>query len=366
MPYRAYSKTYAWLTDGMNTAYKLDVDSSKIVQTVVVNQGISTSSVVQDNKSTIVEDRSSNLLMLIYDYPSRFAGQGVKVFNLKGFGFKKDLGVTSQDPNSELPRVLVPPVGAKFYVIWWNTSKAVNGEGGETYSVYDKATLNKIADLSSFPIDLGQPIMFSSDGTKLYGINTDKNEIKVYESSTLSLLSTISIANVWGTPLYMKSVVPDTSMLVRGDKLFFEENIKNTKSDPNNVKYFVYDITTKAISRKFSIQEVSNEYLTPDGSKIVTSEISYTYRGTSVAGINHLNKIHIYEVVTGRKLKDLDLNSRYKGVIFSGISPDSQKLYLAARNVLTSASTIIVIELKTYNIIAEIPVQGSLAVFFEE
>lgn len=366
LPFRAYSKTYAWLTDGKNKAYKLDVASNIIVQKIEVDKGVSGSSIVQDTKNAIAEDPGKSLLIIIYDYPGRFMGQGVKVFNLKTFSFSKDLGITSKDPHDELPKIIVPPVGDKFYVIWWDKTKEVNGEGGEKYSIYDKTTLSKISDLSSFPIDLNQPRMISADGSKLYGINTDKNEIKVYESVTLNLLETISITNLWSTPLYMKNVVSETDTLRRGDKVLFEENIKNSKGDPNNVKYFAYDISSRTISNKVAIKEVSNEYMSPDGSKIIANEISYTYRGSSIASVNHLNKIHIYDVATGQKIKYIDLSGKYAGLTFSGITPDSSKLYLAAKNISTSDSTTIVIDLKTFDIVAEIPVKASLSVFFED
>lgn len=361
----AFAKTYAWLTT-VDKAYKLDVAANKIIQTkepIDLRSSVS----LQNTENAKVADTSANLLFVIYD-KGKFMGQGVKIYNLKDLSFRKDLGITSNDPSLNLPRIIAPPVGNKFYVIWWDSSKEVNGEGGETYSVYDKTTLNKIGDLTSFPINVYRPYMFSSDGSKLYSVYVRTNEIKVYDSIALALLETISIANIWGTPLYSKILESDADFLGSGDKFLFGENLKNIKSDPNNLKSFVYNISTKSISNKITIQEASDRFLTPDGSKIVTNEISYVRNeiGT-ITEIKHLNKINIYDVATGQKLRYLDLSDKYKSIGISGISPDSSKLYLAAENIQTGATTIIVVNLKPpYNIISYISVEGTWMIFFEE
>lgn len=361
----ANAKSYAWVIDS-SKAYKLDVASNKIIQTITLKEEFESSVVLQDWEDAIVADVGNNLLFVIYDRGT-FMGQGVKVYNLKDLSFKKDLAITSNDPDFNLPKIIAPPVGNKFYVIWWDESKAVNFEGGETYSVYDKTTLNKISDLPSFPINLYRHYMFSSNGSKIYSIDVDTNEIKVYDSITLQLLETISIASIWGTPMYAKVVESETTFLGTGDKLLFSENLKNIETDPNNVKYFVYYFGTKTISNKIAIPGVSEKALSPDGSKIIANEIAYIYRSPQVVSeVKFLNKIHIYDIASGQRIKYFDLNDKYKGVGIMGISPDSFKLYLAGAPPQTDISTLIVIDLKdTLSIVAEIPIGGWL-IFFDE
>lgn len=368
----AYAKTSAWLINSAgNKAQKLDVDANKIIQTIVPKELRSSIVLQPDWKDAIVTDTGSNLLFVIYDYPGRFMGQGVKIYNLKDLSFKKDLGITSKDQSLELPKLIVPPVGNKFYVIWWDSTKATTGQSGKTYSVYDKTTLNKISDLASFPIDfnLFRPLMFSLDGSKIYSINIDTNEIKVYDSLTLELKETISIANIWGQPAFLKRVVAETGFLGRGNKIFFMENIKGQESDPHNIKYFVYSIPTKEISNKISIREDGVEVLSPNASKIIINEtLSVQNEFGTITGIKHLNRIYIYDVASGLRVKYLDLSTQYKGTKIAGISPDSFKLYLAAGNIQTGNKTIIVVDLKdTLSVIAEIPVEGTWwMIFFEE
>lgn len=107
--------------------------------------------------------------------------------------------------------------------------------------------------------------------------------------------------------------------------------------------------------------------MSPDGTKIVINEIDYVYKEPNVISeVKYLNKIHIYDFVTGQKVKLLDLSNQFEGLGISGISPDSSKLYLVAENVKTKATTTIIVDLKTYNIITLIPVEASLEIFFEE
>ncbi len=361
LPVNTYAKTYAWLMDYQGKAYKLDVDTNKIVQTIIVKKGLLPSAIVGDTEN--VADLMSNLFFVVYDYPGRFMGQGIRIFNLKELTFKKDLGITSNDPNFELPKLIVPPAGNKFYVIWWDSSKEIKTGDGTTFSVYSNSTLNKIEDLPAISIDLKKPWMFSSDGSKIYSINIDKDEIKIYDSITLELKETISIANIWGTPLYGK----DNAYYTK-DKMLFSENIKNDENEPNNIKYFIYTVPTKTVSKKVDVNEGGYEILSPDGSKIIINETRYLRNEfNTVTEIKYLNKIYIYDVATGLKVKTLDLSDQYEGTSISGISPDSSKLYLVAGNVKTGTITTIVVNLRPpYNIITRIPIQASLEVFFEE
>jgi hypothetical protein len=359
----AYGKTYAWLTDYVKKAYKLDVNALKIIQSIAVTKSLLHSSTIQG--AYTVADTASNSLFVIYDYPGRAMGQGVRIFNLKDLSFKKDLGITSQDPNFELPKIIVPPTGNKFFLAWWDRSKEVNQTGGETYSTYDKTTLNKLSDTTNFPFDLNLPRMFSSDGAKLWVLNIDANEIRTYDTSTLGLTETISISGIWGSPLYSKGVEMN-GKLTYGDNFLFCENIKSNETVSNNIRCFVYMMQSRSVSNKISISEVSNKYLTPDGSKIITNEISYTHRGASISGIKHLNKVRIYSTSSGQQLKYFDFSNTYTGLDVSAISPDGTKLFLVGRNIQTGAVTTIVIDLASYFIATQIPVDASFETFFED
>lgn len=358
----AYAKQYAWLTDYTDKAYKLDIDTLKINQSINIVKSMLPSSVTQDADNFV--DASSNSLFVIYDYPGRGSGQGIRVLNLKDLSLKRELGITSLDPNLTLPKIIIPPIGTKFYLVWWDRSKEINRAGGETYSIYDKNTLNKLSDMTSFPFDLTLPRMFSADGTRLWVLNMDANEIKTYNSETLGLMETVSISNIWGSPLYSKSYENDK--LPQGDNLLFCENLKSSEIAPNNIKCFVYNIRSKNLSNKITIVEVSNKYLTPDGSKIITNEISYRRRGTTISGINHLNKVHIYGVSSGQQLKYLDFSNTYSGLDVSTISPDGKKLFLVGKNIQTNKTTTIIVDLISYSIVAQIPVDASFEAFFED
>jgi len=124
--------------------------------------------------------------------------------------------------------------------------------------------------------------------------------------------------------------------------------------------------TDSAEEPKISIHEVSKKYLSPDGSKLITNEISYAYRGTSISGTKHLNKVHIYDVSTGKQLKLLDLSNTYRGLDVSSISSDSAKLFLVGVNIQTNATTTIVVDLTSFNIVAQLPVEASFEAFFED
>jgi hypothetical protein len=350
-----FAKHYAWLIDNVESkAYKLDVDDSKIIQHIELKGNPRISVSLQDDTNNVVAGTVNNLLFFVNDYGR--VGQWIGIYNLKDLSFRKKLEIDSRDPSLELPEIVIPSIGNKFYVIWWDTSKEVDGKGGETYSVYDKASLKKITELPSFPIDLYKPWRISVDGKRVYSINLDINEIKVYDSNAFELLEAISIADVWeGNPLFRKGMDYFSK-----DKALFADDLRVNENDPSDFKYFTYNILSKNLSNKINIGEIGDGLLSPDGNKIIIIESHK---------INP-NKIHIYDSVTGQKLKYLDLSTQYKFISdlnIETISPDSSKLYLAAESIESGASTMIVIDLKdTFSVVAEIPVEGLWMIFFEE
>lgn len=345
-----YAKTYAWIIDIHGKASKIDVDSNENVQTINLNGNPNISLTLQEASLAIVADSKNNLLAFVNDFGR--VGHWVSIYNLKDLSFNKKLELESRDPRFELPRIIMPPSGNKFYVIWWDIS-AVNGLGGERCSVYDKTSLSKINDLATFPVDYLQPMGFSSDGLRLFSINLDKDEIKVYDGGNLQLLETISIAGFWDAPLFGKNI----EYFNKGNALF-AENLKASSSEPNFYKYFVYNTVNKNISKKINVKEPGSGVFTPDMTKLIIVE-------------SLVDAISIYDIVTAQKIKRVDFSGKYKDVRafdLTTITPSSSKLYLQGENLSSDVTTLLIVDLtSTYSLIAEIPgIEGSALLFVEQ
>lgn len=358
LPLNGIAKTYGWLiSTSQNKAQKIEVDSNKIVQTVIPPESLRTSVELQDDENAIVASQKNNLLFIVYDKQGRHMGQAVKVYDLKQLAFKKDLGIISKDPDYELPKIISPPIDSKFYLVWWDAAKGVMPSNAVTWSVFNKTTLTKIAGQASYPVDVYDHVFYSADGSKLYTIGLDASNINIYDGSTLGLIEARSLENLWESPTYRKGVE-----YYSADKVLFAENLKASESDRDNFKYFVYDIMGKRIYSKISVNETGYGVLSHDGSKIIIIELAESSN-------NSLNKVNIYDSIAGKKLKYLDLTSKYKHVrILRGdtISPDSSKLYLIGKSTRTGSSTLIVVDLKTsFSVLSEIPIiDASWCTFF--
>ncbi len=347
----AHAKTFAWLITTDGKVQKLDVAANTITQNIQLKGNPRISVSLQEIDDAVLADKTGNLLLIVNDYGR--IGQWIGVYNLRDLLFRKKLEMESRDPDFVLPKLLSPALSNKFYIAWWDEKKAVNDAGGETYSVFDKITLNKIAEFSTFPIDLYHPVLGSADGGKLYSLNIHKNEIKIYDSVSFNLIETISLANIWDVPVYGKGMEYFTN-----DKILFSQNVKSLKTDPNDFRYFIYTLPTKTATKKISIKEVGYGIISNDGAKLLVVESGN-------------NRVHIYDSVSGQKIKYLDFASRYSDIrilSMATISPDNAKLYLQGESIQAGVTTLIVVDLKsTYSVIAEIPnVKGSRMIFFED
>lgn len=345
------AKTYAWLIDLKGKAQKLDVSANSIIQSVDLKGNPSITVSLQDIHQAVVSDQGANLVLFVNDYGR--VGQWISAYDLKDMNFRKKIPIESRDPNLRLPMIVMPQGVNKFYIAWWDTAKEVAGKGGETYSAFDKITLNKIADSTTFTLNVYQPLLTSMNINRLYSLAIRKNELKSYDSTSLNLADTISLASFWDMPLFGKGMEYFTN-----DKLLFSENVKLNKSAPNNFKYFIYDIPTKTLSSKINVDEVGYGVISPDGTKLIIMESSH-------------NKIDIYDVASGNKIKNIDFSSKYSGVSSlakATISPDSAKLYLICDSVQSASAVLLVVDIKEkFSVIAEIPgVSGTDMIFYED
>lgn len=356
---KSFAKTYGWLiSTAQNKAQKLDVDANKIVLTVNPSESLSTSTELQTSENAIVASKASGLLFVIYDKPGRHMGQGVKVYDLKQLSFKKDIGVTSKDPDYELPKI-IPPLGNNFIVAWWDSSKGMTPNLAIRYSIFSKSNLSMIGDQSNFPIDVYDHIFPSFDGSRLYAVSIDMNNVSIFDSKATQLIETISIENLWAASPFGKGIEDYSN-----DRVLFAENAKINESAPNNFNYFIYNISTKNVSQKIPITETGSGILSKDSSKIIILEIS-------AATKKSLNMLDIYDSISGKKLKHLDLSSKYSQVRRlrgDTISADGSKLYLIGKSTQSNSYALLVIDLKTtYSVVAEIPsIDASSMIIYEE
>jgi len=347
--------TYAWLTDFKTKGYKLDVQNNKIIQSLDIG------SMSGLDWKRFAVDQAKGLLYAVYDMSARGSGQGVRVINLNDFTIKKDLNIRSLDPNNSFPKIILPPAGDKFYVVWWDKRKEVNGEGGETIASYDSTTLNKLQDDVSIQIDYNLETISSVNKEKLYAIDLDNNEIKHYDKS-LKLIKSVHIDNIWNTPTYLKRIDYKSN----NGKLLFMENTKSSAMMPNNVKYFVFDVETNTMSIKMMLTEKGEKILSADGAKLVVNEITGKKNDAGFTETWSVNKIHIYDTSTGQKLKSLDLSVNYTGSELAVTSPDSTKLYVYANKIATGVNNIVIINLLDYTVLAEIPLEAQIIEFFHK
>ena len=353
LPSIAQAKSYAWLIGVNGKAEQLNIDENKIVQRIKLKGDPRISVSLMEVEDAITADAASNLLIITNDYGR--VGQWIAAYKLSSLKFIKDFGIESRDPYFNLPKILIPPRGNKFYIIWWDSSKGVEGKGGETYSVFDKITLKKITDLSNLPIDVYKRWKFSDDGKRIYSFNFDSNEIKVHDSTTLKISESISIKALWGKPLYGKAIEDfnnDTALLV--------ENIKLLDTDPNDIYYFTFNTIKKTSSKKISVKEVGTGSISPDGTKLVIFEYPWTHA-----------RIHIYDVHTGEKLKDLDLSKKYRTIGYLGmnaVSQDGLKLYLLAESKKSRKNALLIIDLNSpFDLIAELQdIEGTDMLYFDK
>lgn len=345
------AKTYAWLVDLDGKAQKFDVGVNSITQSIDLKGYANISVSLQDVQQSVVFDAGANLVLFINDYGR--VGQWVGAYNMKDMSFRKKIAIESRDPNLRLPRIVMPQGVNKFYIVWWDSVKEVNAKGGETYTTLDKTTLDKISESTNFLLNIYQPLFASANANKLYSLNIRKNELKSYDSTSLALLDTVSLISFWDTPLFGKGIE-----YFSNDKILFSENAKINKNDPNNFKYFIYNMLTKELSSKINVAEVGYGIIPPDGTKLIIIESSN-------------NKVNIYDVATRQKIKYLDFSGKYTDIrilSIATISPDSSKLYMQGENIQSGVTTLIVIDLKTtYSVLAEVPnVKGSRMIFYED
>jgi len=143
---------------------------------------------------SIVADRSANLLFVV---EGRFK-QRIKVFDLLTLQFKKDLGIVSQDPDYERPRIFAPFNQARIIVQWWDKKKALVEGEGVVNTIFDKQTLNAVETITNPVGSDYDSIYFSSNGSKLYKVEYLPPSVNVYDAGTLSVIDTFPLPNLFG------------------------------------------------------------------------------------------------------------------------------------------------------------------------
>lgn len=356
------AKTFAWLSNFKNTVSKLDVSQNKIVQTIK-SDNLNVMSDLDLERRYMVNPINGTLCA-VYNRAARGAGQGVKIISLSDLVIKKDLYIRSLDPDEVFPVIIMPPASNKFYVVWWDKLKEVNGEGGETISSFDSTTFKELQNDITIPIDYALPSAISINTNKLYTVDLDNNVIKHYDNS-LNLLKTVPVAYLWNSTIFLKRIDYKSNY----GKLLLMENIKASADMPNDIKYFVYDLETNTKSTKFSIKEKGEKILSTDGLKLVVNEITGRENDAGYTETWPINIIHIYDTVTGIKIKTIDLSAKYKGLRLGKISPDSTKLYVYAAkrsdNVKTN-NTVLIIDLTNYAVLSELPTDDRIIEFYEQ
>ncbi len=352
---QALAASNAYVISGDGTVVKMSLPDNNIITTTTLTYADHINfSGVGEIQSSISTDIPNSLLAVS---SGRFS-QDVYLYNLSTLTFIKKLNIYSNDYDRILPQVIFPPKTSFFYVLW---KDPVTGD--EKVSSYNKSSFTKNADITVLPSLKGKVIL-SSDGSRLYSILSKYNSgigqplINQYSSDTFTFITSTTMTF---SPNAFAKVIDD----IKSGKALLVENLKSSRSSPDNLMFFTQNLTTSILSTQIVTNSAGNDYITPDATQLIfipTRDITNSLG--LVVDIQTTGVIKFYNVNTGSYITTLTLSNENNLAVI-GISPDSRFLYAETSDATTDQSMLFVIDLNSHLIVKKFSnIDGAFMVFF--
>lgn len=347
-PVLAEARLLAWVIDVEGWAHKIDVAGNKVVEKKTLPGTPSISTSLQEPDDAVVADPAANLLLLVNDYGR--IGQWIGGYTLSDLKFVKKLDLHSADPEATLPKILAPAASSQFYVYLYDAKLSEAGESAEVVTAFSKATFTPVPDGAASVVNSAAILRYSPAGDRIYAIDLAGNRIVTYDARSFQQLASDDIGQLWSAGLLERHLDDFQS-----GKLLFRELVTTPTGTAH--KYFQYDVAAKLASNKVTIMEDGYGVLSANGSKLFVVQ-------------NGVSKVNIYDARSGLRLKALDLTGRFNDLRImhkSTVSPDNSKLYLQGESVLSGTTTVVVVDIASMVVSAELDgVTGANMIFFNE
>jgi|YelNatPaOPRAMG01_1025707.scaffolds.fasta_scaffold56346_2 hypothetical protein len=346
---QALAASNAYIISGEGTVIKINLPENNIITTTTLMYAdhiISSGEVAIDIPNSLLAVSSG-----------RFS-QDVYLYNLATLTFIKKLNIFSNDYDRILPQVIFLPNASFFYVLWKDPAT-----GDVMVSSYNKSSFTKNADISVSPPLKGKVIL-SSDGSRLYSILSKYNSgngqplINQYSSDTFSFITSTIMSF---SPNAFAKVIDD----IKSGKVLLVENLKSSRSSPDNLMFFTQNITTGVLSPQIVTNSAGNDYITPDAAQLIfipTRDITDSLG--LVVDVQTTGLIKFYNINSGSHITTLTFSNENNLAVI-GISPDSRFLYIEASDAITDQSMLFVIDLNSHLIVKKLSnIDGAFMVFF--
>lgn len=352
-----YSKTFAFLFAD-DQVIKLDTETDTIANTTRSAEGIRGSKDLRGASCAV--DVVNNYWIT----SSLSSGQaGFYVYELSTL---KKVKFVLLPPDVKKPvdmKIIYPQQTSRFYVAVEDESLN-NDAGGTVTMAFDKKTQAYLGITNNAVTDLvDENFWMSEDQSQIY-VESAEGNMRIYSSQTLSLITSIDLSSKYSSGVWGKGIQD-----IKNGVALLGENNKLRDSD-NNISFLTYNIATSAMTPKAVTGMSYKDYLlTPDGKKVVFSEEQNTVSSSdkaSIKGYTATGRLHIYDVLTGRKIGMVTLTGGF-GEKILGIRPQADKLYYLNYSKDESTITLYVINLLTFKVLKEIAVPNlNFMVFFNE
>jgi len=362
-PSSSYPKTFAYLIAD-DEIIKLDTVTDTLVSRQKTTVGDLEGNLSLEDPGCVVDIKNKYLITL-YE-PTRTgteARPGFFVYDLLTLSKIKFVPYPAiiKDP-AMMDKIIYPQLGSKFYIAITD-STLNNGQGGMSNLAYEKKTFNYLGTTSNVLNKYIERFFFSEDQTKIY-VDTPESNIRIYDSQTLQLVSTVDLSNVFNKNVWGKDIEDIKNRLA-----LLAENVKIQDYDNNNIAFLTYNIAdANTTPRVISGIEIRKLLLTPDSKKIIFNETKPTIWGSKgmTKSANATGRIYIYDVKTGNRLNLITLPTDWSEKIL-GIRPASDKLYYEMYSRDPSKIKLFVVDIVNYKILKTISVPDiNFMVFYEE
>jgi hypothetical protein len=337
-----YATTYAYLIDGEGKVVKINTDTNTVVTTTTLTN----TTYVQSGNTSVVGDPVHHYLIV---EGGRLVSW-IDVYSLPSLTLVKTLDIQTPQPQM----FIYPyPDYSKYLIIWWNPK--LTNTGAWQFDIYDAASLLRIKTLSTY--FLPNNIMFSRDATKLYSIDTGRNKINIYSTSTFTSEGYVDLNPIFNKVQNIGHSIND----YRDGKLLIGANIASSFTVTPHLIFYTYDLdagTTSSILDVGSLRikcKLSldvNEYYCDE-----IQQISTKYGHRYVATGN----LYFYNFTNGQLLGVVSLPARFDPS--PGIRPQGDYLYYY----YYKGPSLIVVEANSYKILKTISIpDGFMGIVFNK
>ncbi len=355
-PVKSYAKTFAYIfVDDM--VIKLDTETDAEVSRITSASGIEGSLDFKENGCAV--DIENRYLITLND-SSPF---GFFVYDLQNMNQIKNVQFPEMISDPYDQKIVYPQKGTKFYIEIYDKS-INNGQGGLVNLAYDKKTHNYLGAVDNILNTISEKSWFSEDQLKIYVASKEKN-LRVYDSQTLRLESTVDMSSVFALNLWGKAIDD-----IRNGLILLSENKKTHREDKDSYYFLTYRLSDsyKTPRTLTDLVDISEAFLIPNSSKTVFNELVYETGGVRILkkGTVISNKLQVYDFITGNKIGAISFETNYGGEV-RGIRPSGDKLYYQVFSKDESKIKLAVVDLTTLKVIKELQIPKTyFMVFFEE